>query len=80
MATETAGPVAPSPNCGANYGFEWYVHKHRREQEAANWDERRVRFPEAPAAPIVVNHLLIKFVACVVALTAALGIAVTVIR
>ncbi|MET0499583.1 MAG: hypothetical protein ABW106_15070 [Steroidobacteraceae bacterium] len=76
MATETAGTAGTSPN----YGFEWYVHKHRREHEAANWDERRVQVPEAPAAPVVVNHLLIKFVACAVALTATLGIVVTVIR
>ena len=80
MATDTAGLSSGAPNCG----LEWYVHKHRHEHEAAIWDERRLQVQvEAEveaAAPVVVNHLLIKFVLCAVALTATLGVVVTVIR
>ena len=60
----------------------WYVHKHRCEHEAASWDERRLRVeePQPVAAPLIAPQLLIKFISCAVALTAALGIIVTLIR
>jgi hypothetical protein len=64
---------------GAEVPATWYVHKHRREHEAATWDERRVQVEEMQAAPLISPRLLIKFVSCVVALTAALGIVVTLI-
>jgi len=55
----------------------WYVHKHRREHEAAAWDERRVQVEETQASPLIAPRLLIKFVSCVIALAAALGAVVT---
>ena len=79
MTAETAG-APPAAIRGASYGFDWYVHKHRREHEASSWDERRLQVEEAPEAPIIASHLLIKFLACVIGLTVALGIVVTVIR
>jgi len=79
MTTETAG-APPVAIRGASYGFDWYVHKHRHEHEANSWDERRLRVAEAPEAPIIARHLLIKFLSCVIGLTVALGIVVTAIR
>jgi len=69
----------------ADLPVTWYVHKHRCEHEAATWDERRVRVEEVRAeevdeSPLIAPRLLIKFVSCVIALAAALGIVVTLIR
>lgn len=81
MTTETAGsPPATS------YGCDWYVRKHRHEHEAAGWDESRLLAEDLGAAgeksqpPIIASHLLIKFITCVVTLTAALGVLVSIIR
>jgi len=64
----------------ADLPVTWYVHKHRREHEAAIWDERRVQVEEVHESPLIAPRLLIKFVSCVIALAAALGVVVTLVR
>jgi len=64
----------------ADLPVTWYVHKHRREYEAAIWDERRLQVEQACESPLIAPRLLIKFASCVIALAAALGVVVTLIR
>jgi hypothetical protein len=71
----------PTDRSSGELPVAWYVHKHRREHEAAYWDERRVRVQdESSATAFIEPQLLIKFISCVIALTATLGIIVTLVR
>jgi hypothetical protein len=64
----------------ADLPVTWYVHKHRREHEAATWDARRVQVEEVHESPLIAPGLLIKFALCVIALATSLGVVVTLIR
>jgi hypothetical protein len=65
----------------ADLPVSWYVHKHRREHEAAYWDERRLcPLDESTATPLIAPRLLIKFITAVIGLAAALGAVVTLVR
>jgi hypothetical protein len=74
METESL-PLSP-----ASYGVEGYVHKHRREHEAAFWDEGRVQVQASPDARLITNRLLIRFASCGLGLSAVLWIVVAAVR